>query len=44
MGGLKFGVVGEAVDRHVGVGLERARVDKGAVDRDRLVGFERFRR
>ena len=40
-GGLKFGVVGEAVDRHVGVGLERARVDKGAVDRDRLVGFDR---
>ena len=30
-----------ARDRQVGVGLERARVDKGAVDRDRLVGFDR---
>ena len=40
-GGLKVVGLVEAVDPHVGVGLERARVDKGAVDRDRLVGFER---
>ena len=40
-GGFKIGRLVEAVDRQIVVDLERARVDEGAGDRDRLVGFER---